>query len=313
MRSFVVAAALLAAFSPAQAAWPDRPVTLVVPYPAGGNADTIGRFIADRLRQEIGGTIVVENKGGAGATIGARAVASAPPDGYTLLLAPTAVMAITHHLRDTPYKTADFTPVACVSGSYGIVAGRADLPANTLAELVALAKAKPDTLTFGSAGQATATHLAGVMVSRAADMSLMHVPYKGSGEALNDLLGGQIDLIFDPVALTQVKAGRLKAFASSSAQRNPELPDVPTLAELGYDVDTRSWFGLFAPAGTPADIVDKVARGVQNVLAQPATRDALLKFSQYPLYLGPAEFGRQVAEDDAFFATLIRQAGITVQ
>ncbi|GAA5234343.1 tripartite tricarboxylate transporter substrate binding protein [Verticiella sediminum] len=304
-----------AAHGPALAAqdWPAKPITLIVPYPAGGNSDTIARLVAENLRKQLGTDIIVENKGGAGATIGARAAASAAPDGYTLLLAPTAVMAITPHLRTVPYKPSEFAPVANVSGSYGIVAARKDLPANTMDELVELAKSQPGKLTFGSAGPATATHLAGVMVARAAGIDLMHVPYKGSIEALNDLLGGQIDLIFDPVALSQVKAGKLKALASSSQRRNPELPDVSTLKELGYDVDTRSWFGLFVPAGTPEPVIDKIATGLEAALAQPEITDVMLKFSQFPQFQGPEAFARRIADDDAFFKRLITDEGIKVE
>lgn len=312
-RQYLFTALLMLAGAAQAGSWPARPITLVVPYPAGGNADAVGRFVANGLGKQIGKEVIVENRGGAGATIGARAVATAAPDGYTLLLAPTAVMAITPHLRAVPYKIEDFEAVANVSGSYGIVAARKDLPANNMDELVALARSQPGKLTYGSAGQATATHLSGVMVSRASDMELLHIPYKGSIDALNDLVGGQIDLIFDPVALTQVQSGRVKAFASTGQERNPELPDVPTLKELGYEVDTRSWFGVFVPQGTPADITQKLADGVKAAVEAPDTRDILLKFSQYPRYQGPAEFAQQVRDDSAYFKQLIADANITVE
>jgi tripartite-type tricarboxylate transporter receptor subunit TctC len=307
--------ALAAAGAPAQAAgWPDRPIKLVVPYPAGGNADAIGRWAAERLSAALGQPVVVENRAGAGATIGAQHVARSPADGYTLLLAPTAVVAITHHLRKVPYDPdADFAPVASISSSYGIVAARKDLPASTMPELIALARKEPGKLTFGSAGTATATHLSGEIVHHKAGIKVLHVPYKGSAPALNDLVGGSIDLIYDPVALAQVKAGNVKALAATSAVRHPDLPDVPTLKEQGLDVPGGSWFGLFAPKGTPADVVARLSAELERAVAAPGTREALLRFSQYPDFQGPAAFADRIRQDSATYRDLIRDAGIKVE
>lgn len=297
----------------AQAAWPNRPIKLIVPYPAGGNADTIGRLIADRLSGSLGQQVVVENRAGAGATIGAQAAARSAADGYTLLLAPTAVVAITHHLRKVPYDPEnDFAPIACLSGSYGIVAARKDLPANTLPEFIALARKDPGKYTFGSAGTATATHLSGEIVHFKAGIKLLHVPYKGSAESLADLLGGRIDLIYDPVALPQVRAGALKALAVTSDTRHPELPGVLTLREQGLDVPGGSWFGLFAPRGTPPEIIERLAAESGRALSSPGTRETLLKFSQYPDFKGPSAFARQIALDSATYKDLIASAGIKV-
>lgn len=298
----------------AQGAWPTRPVKLIVPYPAGGNADSIGRLLADRLSVALSQQVVVENRAGAGATIGAQAVARSPGDGYTLLLAPTAVVAITQHLRKVPYDPdQDFVPVACLSSSYGIVAARKGLPANTMAELIALARQSPGKLTFGSAGTATATHLSGEIVHHKAGIRLLHVPYKGSAEALTDLVGGRIDLIYDPVALAQIKAGTVKALATSAGTRHPELPDVPTLREQGLEVPGGSWFGLFAPRGTPPAVVERLSTEAERAMGAPGTRDLLLKFSQYPDYKGPAAFARQIQADSASYKDLITQANIRVE
>lgn len=311
-----MAALSLWAASPVQAqatanAWPARPMRMIVPYPAGGNSDAIARFVADKLGAVLGQPMVVDNKGGAGATIGTDAAARAPGDGYTFLLAPTAVMAITPHLRKVPYSPfTDFIPIAQLSGSYSIATARKDAPFNNIKELVAAAKKAPDHYTFGSAGAATATHLAGEMLSGKAGIKMMHVPYKGSAEALADLMGGRIDMIYDPVSLTQVKAGTVKAIAVLSKKRHPELPDVATVAEQGYDIDTRSWFGLFAPKGTPQAIVDRTAAELQKILASPETRQLLLKMSQFPDYVGPAAFAAQVKDDSAFFKDLIVRANI---
>jgi tripartite-type tricarboxylate transporter receptor subunit TctC len=307
--------AFAAAGAPAQAAgWPERPLKLIVPYPPGGNADAIGRWAAEQLSTGLGQPVVVENRAGAGATIGAQHVARSPADGYTLLLAPTAVVAITHHLRKVPYDPeADFAPVASISSSYGIVAARKDLPASTMPELIALARKEPGKLTFGSAGTATATHLSGEIVHYKAGIKVVHVPYKGSAPALNDLVGGSIDLIYDPVALAQVKAGNVKALAATSAVRHPDLPDVPTLKEQGLDVPGGSWFGLFAPRGTPADVLARLSAELERALAAPGTRGALLRFSQYPDFRGPAAFAERIRQDSATYRDLIRDAGIKVE
>ncbi|MGH8856481.1 MAG: Bug family tripartite tricarboxylate transporter substrate binding protein [Polaromonas sp.] len=296
------------------AAWPTKPMRIIVPYPAGGNSDAIGRFIADKLGAALGQPIVVENKGGAGATIGADAAARAPGDGYTLLVAPTAVFAITPHLRRVPYDPfADFIPMAQLTGSYSIATARKHAPFNSLADLAKAAGKAPGKYTFGSAGLATATHLAGEMVNYKAGINMLHVPYKGSAEALSDLMGGRIDMIYDPVSLTQVKNGTVKAIAVMSKTRHPELPDVPTAREQGYDIDTRSWFGLFAPKGTPKAIVERTTAEVDKILKMPETRSLLLKMSQYPDYVGPAAFAAQIKDDSAFFKDLIKRANIRAE
>ncbi|MEI7447376.1 MAG: tripartite tricarboxylate transporter substrate binding protein, partial [Burkholderiales bacterium] len=250
-------------------------------------------------------------RAGAGATIGAQAAARSPADGYTLLLAPTAVMAITQHLRRSPYDPeADFTPICCVSNSYGLVAARKDLPANTFREFIPLAKAAPGKFTFGSVGPGTATHLSGEIAALRAGIRLLHVPYKGSAESLTDLVAGRIDLIFDPVALQQVKAGNVKAIATTSPVRHPELPEVPTLKEQGIEMPDAGWFGLFAPKGTPADAVARMAAEVERALAAPGTRETLVKFGQFAQFSGPEAFAARVKADTVMFRDLIAQAGI---
>lgn len=296
------------------APWPTKPIRVIVPYPAGGNSDAIGRFIADKLGQALGQPMVVENRGGAGAAIGTELAARAQGDGYTFLVAPTAVFAITPHLRKVPYKPfTDFVPIAQLTGSYSIAAASKKAPFNNLKELVTAARAAPGKYTFGSAGSATATHLAGEMLKIHAGIDLLHVPYKGSSEALNDLMGGQIDLQFDPVSLSQVKTGTVKAIAVMSKMRHPELPNVPTVHEQGYPLDTRSWFGLFAPKGTPQAIVERTAAVVQEIMAKPEVRPQLLQLSQYPEYVGPAAFGAQIQEDSKAYKALIERANIHVE
>lgn len=298
----------------AQAAWPNKPMRVIVPYPAGGNSDAIGRFIADKLGAALGQPMVVDNKGGAGATIGAELAARSAGDGYTFMVAPTAVFAITPHLRKVNYQPfTDFVPIAQLTGSYSIATARKDAPFNDIKELVTAARKAPGRYTFGSAGPATATHLAGEMVDNAAGIRMLHVPYKGSAEALSDLMGGRIDMIYDPVSLTQVKAGKVKAIAVLSKKRHPELPDVATIREQGYDLDTRSWFGLFAPKGTPKAMVERMAAEVEKILATDEARQLLLKMSQYPEYVGPTAFAAQIKGDSTFFKELIVRANIHVE
>ncbi|RPH45217.1 MAG: tripartite tricarboxylate transporter substrate binding protein [Burkholderiales bacterium] len=301
----------LAPAAHAQGRWPERPLKLVVPYPPGGNADAIGRWAAERLSSGLGQQVVVENRAGAGASIGAQAVARSAPDGYTLLLAPTAVMAITQHLRKIPYDPeADFAPICCISNSYGLVAARRDLPATTFAEFIPIAKAAPGKFTFGSVGLGTATHLTGEIAALRGGIKLLHVPYKGSAESLTDLVAGRIDLIFDPVALQQVKAGTVKALAATSSVRHPELPDVPTLKEQGIEMPDSGWFGLFAPKGTPTDAIARMAGEIERALAAPGTRETLVKFGQHPQYIAPEAFATRVKADTVMFRDLIAQAGI---
>ena len=274
----------------------------------------IGRLVAERLSTSLGVQVVVENRAGAGASIGAQAAARSAADGYTLLLAPTAVLAITQHLRKLPYDSVnDFTAIAQVSGSYGIVAARKDLPAGNMTEFVALAKLSPGKYSFGSAGVATATHLSGEIVHHQAGIKVLHVPYKGSAESLNDLVGGRIDLIYDPIALSQIKAGNLKALAVTSQRRHPELPNTPTLTELGIDTPGSSWFGVFAPRGLPVEIANRISGELEKSLSGPAVRDQLLKFSQYPEFRGPVEFAKLIQSDTLFYKDLIHKTGIQAE
>ena len=308
-----VAAALALPLASAQT-WPSQPIKLVVPYPAGGNADAIGRLVANKVGAALGPGVVVENRAGAGGTIGAQAVARAPGDGYNFLLAPVAILAITPHLRRVPYDPeTDLVPVAMLSSSYGLMAARKDFPAGNVQEFIALAKQQPGKFTFGSAGAATATHITGEIVHLKAGVKLLHVPYKGSADALTDLLGGRIDLMYDPVALAQAKAGNLKVLAVTSNVRHPELPNVATLKESGLDMPGGSWFGLFAAKATPAAVVARMASEVEKVVTGPEAREAMLKFSQYPDFKGPQAFAKQVQDDRAFFKDLIDKAGIKAE
>ena len=204
-------------------------------------------------------------------------------------------------------------PIAKLTSTIGIVAARSDLPARDMREFIAYAKSSGSKATYGSAGLGTLTHLQGEVVSIKTGVKMLHVPYKGSAEALNDLLAGRIDVLYDAVALQQIKAGKLKALATTGAERHPELPDVPTLRELKLDYSLPNWYGLYAPKGTPPPMVSQYAAAAERVLKAPDVKALLMKFSQYPTFEGPDEFSRQLAADDAFFRQLIRDGNIHLE
>lgn len=313
-RTFAASLALAALPAPllAQDAWPKaRPIKFVVPFPAGGNADAIARLFADRMSAGLGQSIVIENRGGAAGAIGAQAVARADADGYTWLFSPSSTIVIGPHIRKAGYDPiADFIPVAIASRSYGIAAVRKDLPANTLKEFVELAKKNPDKFNFGSAGFASSTHIAGEIFHSAAGIKVTHVAYKGSADALTDLMGGRIDVLYDPVAFPQVDAGNVKALAIMGDVRHPLLPDVPTSKEEGYPILSNVWFGLFAPKGTPHDMVERVAAEAGKAAALPDVQTATIKFSQYVDFGGPKDAKEAVATDSAFYKDLVQRLNI---
>jgi tripartite-type tricarboxylate transporter receptor subunit TctC len=290
----------------------DKTIRIIVPYPAGGNADNIARIFADGLSKKLGQVVIVENKPGAGAIIGAQAAANAPADGSVLFIAPTAVFVVTPHLKKTPYDPHnDFIPIAKVTSWIPVMVTRKDFPADTFKELVELVKKNPGKFNFASAGPATMTHLMGELMNVKFGFSTTHVPYKGSAEFIPDLLSGRIDLAYDSVAVPQVKAGQLKAMASMVDSRHPDLPSVPTLKELGTDIDMPNWYGLFAPKGTPKAVIDRLG-AVSKEVIEGFDKEKLTKMSMYASYQGPAEFKSQIARDDAMMRDVIKKANITI-
>jgi tripartite-type tricarboxylate transporter receptor subunit TctC len=294
----------------AQEPYPSHPVRMITPYPPGGSSDNVSRVIAERLSAQLGHPMIVDNRGGAAGTIGAQAAQAAKPDGYTLLMAPTAVFAITPHLRGVPYDPFGFAPVAQVVTAPSIAVVQKDSPVKSMRDFVALAKKEPGKLTFGSAGQGSITQLNGEMLKQRAGIDILHVPFKGSAESMTALLGKQIDLIIDPVALGQARAGAVRAIAIFGDRRVPDLPDVPTIAEAGYDIDLPSWFGLFAPKGTPLPIVSRLSAEVAKALEDAETVQKLAKLNLFPAYLDPAKFQAKIRQDDRLLADLIGKAGI---
>ena len=293
--------------------WPDKPIRFVTPYPPGGLSDQITRFAADRISRSLGKPIIVDNKPGAGASLGTEFAARSAPDGYTFFVAPTAAVAILPWLRRVNFTLADFEPIAKLTSSYGLVTARKDAPFNTFKELVAAAKAEPGKFTFATNGVGTIVHLTGVLLHKQAGIQLVHVPYKGSMESMTDLLGGRIDVMYDPVTLPRVKAGELKGLATTNPERNPEVPNVFTLKEQGFDIDARSWFGLFAPRGIPQTIAARMAAEAQKAMSSPGARQQLLTSALYPDYEGPAEFSSRVRTDSIFFRDIIQKENIKAE
>ena len=298
------------------ATYPNRPIRLVVPFAPGGTTDALARLIGQRLTQSWGQPVVIDNKPGAGATLGADLVAKAPGDGYTLLMG-AAHHTIAHNVYSKlPYHFGrDFAPVTIVALVPNMVVVNNEVPAKTIQELIALAKASPGKLNYGSAGVGTAHHLIGEMFNLRAGVSIAHVPYKGSAPAVADLLGNQVNLMFDTVtsSLSQVKAGKLRALAVTTAKRSSAMPDVPSLAETvlpGFDVGT--WFGILAPASTPADIVTKLNAEIVRIVGTPEVRKQMLDMGSEPIANTPAQMAAQINAELDNFGTVAKQIKLTV-
>ncbi|MEO3470574.1 tripartite tricarboxylate transporter substrate binding protein [Roseomonas sp. CAU 1739] len=310
----LIGAGLLARPAVAQPVWPNRPVTLVVPYPPGGSTDNVARPLMVEWSRIIGETIVIENRGGAGGTIGAEVVARARPDGYTLLLFPTAVFTISPSMMRPPYDVdRDFAPIARVAASDAFVVVNPSVPANTIQELVAYGKAHPGQLRFGSAGNGTITQLQCEIFGEQAGVRLEHVPYRGSGLSVNDLVAGHIQMICDPAALPMVRAGRVRALASFGDHRHPEFPDVPTLLEVGLaDRGAMSWFGIAAPAGTPQAVRDRIAATLEEALKSEQVARGMAIGGLRPAFETGEAFANRITGDRAIFADVIRRTGAGV-
>lgn len=309
-----LAVVALALGSQAQA-FPNRPVTLLVPQAPGGASDTLARIIGQKLSEKWGQPVVIENRAGAGGNIGMEAVARAPADGYTLLLSYAGTHAINgalyQRLAFDPEK--DFTPVATLATLPFVVAARPDAPFKTVAELVQVAKSRE--LTFGSAGNGSVNHLLGEMFNRAAGVRMLHVPYRGAAAALQDLMGGQINLVFTslPSVAGHVRQGTLNAIALTSAKRAASFPNIPTIAESGFrDFDVNPWFGLFAPAHVPVAVVRKINADVNELLA---ARDVIERFAAVgaePYVTDPATFGNVLRADIRKWSEIVRVSGARI-
>jgi len=298
--------------------YPTRPVKFVVPFPAGGSNDIIARLLAQKLSERTGQQFIVENRGGAGGNIGAAAVAQADPDGYTLLVtAPpplTTNAALYQSLSFDPAR--DFAPVSLVATVPIVLAVHPSVEARNVQELVALAKAKPKTIQFGSSGNGSTNHLAGELLKTMAGIDIVHVPYRGAAPAMNDLVAGHIPMMFDnmPAILPQVQAKRINAIAVAGATRASALPDVPTVAESGIPgFEAFSWFGVVAPARTPLDVLKKLEDEIAAILKLPDMRQRLADLGSEPGALGGAAFGDFLKEETVKWAKLIQAAGARLQ
>jgi tripartite-type tricarboxylate transporter receptor subunit TctC len=304
--------AVAASFAHAQD-YPNKAVRIIVPFAAGGPADVYARYIAQRLQEATGQPFVVDDKPGAGSIIGTDVAAKSAPDGYTLLL-----MSNTHTVNESlipskPFQLLrDFAPVAPINSSDLVLVARSGLPASTLRELIAAAKAKPGALTYASSGPGTPYHMAGELFKAMAGVSILHIPYKGSSGARTDVVGGQVDLMFDAVTTMteQVRAGKVKALATTGTTRSAVMPDVPTLAEAGVPgYEATIWLGLMAPKGTPAPIVARLNAEVQKIVANPETAKAWRAQGATPMAMSVAEFTRYLNDDIVKWARIVKISG----
>jgi len=296
--------------------WPSRSVSIIVPFPAGGTTDVLARALGQELSKTLGQPVVVENKPGAGATLGADYVAKSKADGYTLLMG-----AVHHTIATSVYRKLgydfekDFAPITTVALVPNVLVVNPQVPAKTVQELLAQAKAQPGKLTYGSNGTGTGQHLIGAQFEGMGGVQLLHVPYKGSGPLTTDLLGGQISMSFDTVTpvLPHIKAGKLRALAVTTAKRSVALPDVPTLEEAGLPgFDMGTWFGMLAPAGTPKDIVARLNADMVKIIQSPEFRKKMDDIGADPIANTPEQMARQIKDDTARFARLVKEAKVSL-
>jgi tripartite-type tricarboxylate transporter receptor subunit TctC len=324
--SLATAAGMLPIAVSAQATWPNKPIRIVVPFSPSGTTDILARSLAPELQKALGVSVVVDNRPGAGGNIGASEVAKAAPDGYTFLMGTVGTHAINAALYPKmPFDPVkDFAPVTLVASVPNVLvvnpAKAEQYGIRNVADLARFAKASPDKLNMASSGNGTSIHLSGELFKSLSGGGMVHTPYKGSGPALIDLMGGSVDLMFDnlPSAMPHIKSGKLKALAVTTLQRSAALPDVPTVAEAGPDdgslktYDASSWFGLLAPAGTPAEIVNRVYQETARALASPALKERLLSQGALPGGNTPAEFARMIDDESRKWAKVVKASGAKV-
>jgi tripartite-type tricarboxylate transporter receptor subunit TctC len=298
-------------------AWPTKPVRIVVNFPPGGAADQLARALAQPLQEALGQPVAVENRGGAGGNLGADVVAKSAGDGYNLLFASGGTVSVNPHIyAKMPFDPGkDLVPVAAAARVLVFLVVRAESPVKDLAGFIADLKANPGRRTYGSPGNGSSPHLAGEMMKSMAGVFSVHIPYRGAAPALTDLLGGQVDYLFDPgIALPHIRAGRLRLLAVGSPTRSPLFPDTPTLAEAGgaamkgFDADTV--FGLYAPGGTPAAVVARLNGEVNRILATPAMRERITAIGGVPTPMSPEQFAAKIAEDSKRFGAIVKERKI---
>ena len=312
-------AAIRPASAQAQAAadYPNRPIRMIVGFAAGGGTDITARSLQPKLQQALGGTIVIDNRPGAGGNLATELTVRAAPDGYTLLMGTIAALAINPTLyRNLPFNPqADLTPISQSGSILNVLVVPADRPWRSLADLIAAAKARPDTVTYGSSGVGGAGHLAGALLDQMAGIKTVHVPYRGGGPMMTDLIGGKVDYAFAtaPTAIPQIEAGKLRALGVPTLSRSPLLPDAPTVAETlpGYEVG--NWYALLGPRGLPRPIVDKLAAAMRTTLEDAEVRRHLATHGVEPTPSTPEELARFIRDETAKWAPIIRASGATVE
>ena len=317
-----VASALISLPAAAQGNWPTKPVRIVVPFAAGGTTDILARAVAPELSKAFGQQFVVDNRAGAGGNVGSDLVGKAPGDGYTLLMGTVGTHAINKSLyAKMPFDPQkDFAPITLVAGVPNVMVMNAEKAAklgiNNVADFIKYAKSRPGQFSMGSSGNGTSIHLAGELFKSQTGIFMTHIPYRGSGPALLDLIGGNIDVMFDnlPSAMPQIKGGKLKAFAVTSAQRSAALPDLPTIEEAGKlkGFEASSWFGLLAPAGTPPDIINRIQQEVAKALATPAIKEKMLAQGAIPSGNTPQEFAKLIDSEITKWAQVVKVSGAKV-
>jgi len=322
LAALAAAAGAVALPAGAQSSWPTKPVKIVVPFAAGGTTDILARAIAPELSKAFGQQFIVDNRAGAGGNVGADIVAHAPPDGYTLLMGTVGTHGINRALyAKLPYDPIkDFAPITLVAGVPNVMEMQTEraraLGINNVTDFIKYAKAHPGKLNMASSGSGTSIHLAGELFKSMAGVYMVHVPYRGSGPALMDMVGGTADVMFDnlPSSLPHIKAGKLKALAVTSRQRSAALPDVPTIEEAGglKGFDATSWFGLLAPAGTPPDIVNRIQQEVAKSLNTPAIKEKMLAQGAIPSGNTPAEFAHHIDAEHKKWAQVVKVSGAKV-
>lgn len=296
-----------------QDAWPTRPVRMILPFPPGGGTDILGRLIAERLSAGIGQPVVTENRGGAGGNVGAEAAARSAPDGYTIVLvAPSLAISPTLYSKINYDPVKDFAPISLVATVPNVMVTQPSLPGQ-LQEFIAFVKAKPGALNFGSGGAGTSNHLAGELFNIVTGARLVHVPYKGVNLAMQDVLAGNVHLVFIgiPAAAPHIKAGKLRALAIVAPQRSTALPDVPTVAEAGLkDFEVTTWYGILAPAGTPQPVVRRLNAELVKVMHAPEMKEKLTATGTEPLTSTPEEFAAYIKREIAKWGDVIRKVGV---
>ncbi|MEN9315388.1 MAG: hypothetical protein RIS35_1781 [Pseudomonadota bacterium] len=312
-----VASSLLPAGAFAQENWPTKPIRLVIPFPAGGATDILGRIVAQELNKALGVSVIADNRAGAGGNIGAEVVAKSAPDGYTLLMCTIGTQSINAALYSKlgfdPLK--DHAPVTLVATVPNVLVVNPSVPAKSVKELIALAKSKPGKLNYGSSGNGSSVHLSGELFKSMAGVFMTHIPYRGSAPAVADLLAGQIDLMFDnlPSVIPHIKAGKLRALAVTSPKRSPALPDLPTIAESGLPgYDATSWFGVVAPAGTPPAIVNRLQQAIARSLVTPEVREKLQGMGAEPVGNTPEVFDQFIRSEAVKWAKVVKFSGAKV-